>query len=172
MSKRQTNPVETAAELLGYLRQLKNDRGAMAELRRALNPAQRHRAWPLLARVGGIGDPRTETVAGLYAYHPDETNQGNFGTTCRRLAGERAGESNSFDARFCRLLACDRDEVCERLRPVVFAAKAKGIGVNYERLLVDLSYWAETVKVRWAQEYWAVPEVEQATALSESEAAP
>ena len=54
MSDSQPNPQETAAGLLAYLRQLKSDRGAMADLRRALNPAQRHRAWPLLARVGGI----------------------------------------------------------------------------------------------------------------------
>src|SRR5262245_30068055 len=109
----------------------------MADLRRALNPVQRHRAWPLLARVGGIGNPRIEVVAGLFAYHPEETNQGNLGTTCRHLAGE----NNSFDARFRRLLSCDYDEICDWLRPVVLAAKAKGIDVNYEELFRDLSYW-------------------------------
>ena len=113
MSDSQPDPKETAVVLLAYLRQLKSDRGAMADLRRALNPAQRHRAWPLLARVGGIDNPRIEAVAGLFAYHPDETPGGNLGTTCRRLAGE----NNSFEARFHRLLACDRDEICDRLRP-------------------------------------------------------
>ena len=48
MSDSQPDPKETAVVLLAYLRQLKSDRGAMADLRRALNPAQRHRAWPLL----------------------------------------------------------------------------------------------------------------------------
>ena len=38
-----------------------------------------------------------------------------------------------------RLLSCDRDEICERLRPVILAAKAKGIAVNYEELFADLS---------------------------------
>ena len=84
--------------------------------------------------MGGIGNPRIEVVAGLFAYHPDETHEGNLGTTCRRLAGE----NNSFEARFVRLLACDRDEICDRLRPVILAAKAKGIGVNYEQLFMDL----------------------------------
>ena len=111
MSNDLPDPKETAARLLAYLRRLRNDRGAMADLRCALNPNKLPRAWPLLGRVGGIGNPRIEAVAGLFAYHPDEAHSGNLGTTCRRLAAE----NNSFDARFQRLLACDRDEICERL---------------------------------------------------------
>jgi len=123
MSGNQPDPKEDAKRLLAYLRELKNDRGAMADLRCALSssPSKRARAWPRLASVGGIGNARIETVAGLFAYHPDETQTGNLGTTCHRLAAE----NNSFDARFRRLLSCDRDEICERLRPVVLAAKAR-----------------------------------------------
>jgi CRISPR system Cascade subunit CasB len=152
MSETRPDPKQKAASTLAYLRQLKGDRGAMADLRRALNPAQRHRAWPLLARVGGIGDPRIEAIAGLFAYHPDEAHEGNLGTTCRRLFGE----NKSFDARFRRLLVCDRDEICDRLRPVILAAKAKGIAVNYEQLLADLHCWSDRTKASWAQEYWGV----------------
>jgi len=153
MSANQPDPKETAAKFVAYLRTLCDDRGAMANLRCALNPARRARAWPLLGRVGGIGRSIHETVAGLFAYHPDETHDGNLGTTCRRLTIE----SNSFDGRFQRLLSCDRQEICERLRPVIFAAKAKGIPVNYENLFADLCYWSDTVKTRWAREYWGVP---------------
>ena len=77
-------PRKPPRDLLAYLRQLKNDRGAMADLRCALNPTKLPRAWPLLARVGGIGNPRIEAVAGLFAYHPDETQTGNLGTTSRQ----------------------------------------------------------------------------------------
>ena len=59
------------------------------------------------------------------AFHPVETHSGNMGATCRRLA---AG-NNTFEGRFRRLLSCDRVEICERLRPVVLAAKAKGAPV-------------------------------------------
>jgi CRISPR system Cascade subunit CasB len=158
MSTNQPDPKETAAKVLAYLRQLRNDRGAMADLRCALNPARRARAWPLLARVGGIDRPICEAVAGLFAYHPDETHDGNLGTTCRRLAGE----NNSFDGRFRRLLSCDRDEISERLRPVILAAKAKGIPVNYEELFTDLWYWSDTAKARWAREYWRPAEALEA----------
>lgn len=168
MSGNQSDPKETGARLLAYLRQLKNDRGSMADLRCALNPAKLPRAWPLLGRIGGIGNPRIETVAGLFAYHSDETTTGNLGTTCLRLKGQ----NQSFDARFKRLLACDRDEICDRLRHVILAAKAKDIPVNYERLFADLCYWGDTVKARWAQEYWGTPEISEATSANAGEAAP
>ena len=162
------DPKEAAAHLLAYLRQLKNDRGAMADLRCALNPTKLFRAWPLLARVGGIDNPRIGTIAGLFAYHPDETQTGNLGTTCRHLAAE----NKSFDGRFRRLLSCDREEICERLRPVVLAAKAKGIPINYEELYAVLCYWGNNVKARWAREYWGAPEGEETAALALSEATP
>jgi CRISPR type I-E-associated protein CasB/Cse2 len=153
MTHQHTNPKERAAQLLTYLRQLKEDRGAMAELRRALTPTQRHRAWPLLARVGGIDEPRYETVAGLFASHPLETGSGNLGVTCRLLSGDH----NTFEGRFRRLLACDRDAICAHVRPVVLAAKAKGLPVNFEQLFADLSYWSDRVKAQWAAEYWGAP---------------
>src|SRR6266542_5172884 len=95
-----SDPKSDAKRLLEYLRRFKGDRGALADLRCALSPTKRARAWPLLGRVGGIENPRVEAVAGLFAYHPDETTTGNLGTTCRRLAAE----NNTFDARFQRLL--------------------------------------------------------------------
>jgi CRISPR system Cascade subunit CasB len=118
--------------------------------------------------VGGIGNSRMEVIAGLFAYHPDETDEGNLGTTFRRLKEE----NDSFEARFVRLLACDYDEICDRLRPVILAAKAKGIVVNYERLFTDLSYWGDRVKADWAREYWGVPAEEDPPSPSRSEPAP
>lgn len=150
MSERNVDPKGAALVLLAHLRRLKDDRGAMANLRGALRPSLRHRAWPLLAAVGGIGRPIHETVAGLYAHHPDETDVGNFGDTCRLLSGDHT----SFDGRFRRLLSCDRDDLCARLAPVVFAAKAKGIPVNYHQLFCDLCYWSDHVKLEWARAFW------------------
>ncbi len=168
MSGNLPDPKEAATRLLAYLRRLKNDRGAMADLRCALNPTKLPRAWPLLARVGGIGNPRIEAVVGLFAYHPDETENGNLGTTCLRLQGQ----NESFDGRFRRLLSCDRDEICERLRPVILAAKAKGIPINYEVLFADLCYWGDNVKASWAREYWGAPQGEESAAFAASEATP
>jgi len=117
-----------------------------------------------LAHVGGIDDPRCETVAGLFAYHPEESSSGNLGTTCRRLSSEH----NTFEGRFRRLLACDRNDICEHIRPVVLAARAKGVRVNYEQLFADLFYWGDAVKARWAAEFWAAPMAEDLTAPTEA----
>ncbi|MGH9325571.1 MAG: type I-E CRISPR-associated protein Cse2/CasB [Terriglobia bacterium] len=114
-----SDPKGEAKRLLDYLRRLANDRGAMADLRCALSPAKRARAWPLLAPVGGVGNRLVETVAGSFAWHPDETRDGNLGTTCRRLREKH----ESFDARFRRLLSCDREEIYDRLRPIILAAR-------------------------------------------------
>lgn len=168
MSDKRADPKERAAQLLAHLRQLGGDRGAMADLRRALNPAQRHRAWPFLARFGGIGDPRCEAVAGLFACHPEDISTGNLGTTCKILSGDH----NTFEGRFKRLLGCDRDEICDHLRPIVFAAKAKGIPVNYERLFVDLWYWSSNIKAQWAAEFWGAPATDETTAPVAAETTP
>ena len=148
------DPSQRAAKLLKYLRGLKDNRGAMSDLRGALTGARRPRAWPWLAAVGGIENSVIETVAGLFAYHPGETAEGNIGTTCQRLSAEH----NTFDTRFRRLLACEREELGEHLRPIVLAAKAKGLRVNYEQLFIDLTCWSESVKARWAKAYWGAPE--------------
>ena len=167
MSGTRQDPREEARRLLSDLRHRTTDRGAMADLRCAVSPARLHRAWPLLARVGGIGDRSVETVAGLFAYHPEETDKGNLGSTCRRLAAE----NSSFEGRFQRLLSCgDPAEVCDRLRPVVLAARAKGVKINYEQLLVDLRYWGDKVKARWAREFWGAGEDEDAFAPPEATA--
>lgn len=155
------NAEASATRLLAWLRRLREDRGAMANLRCAVTPARRARAWPLLGQVGGIDRSIYESVAGLFAHHPEETDSGNLGTTCRRLAGENA----SFDARFRRLLGCDREEVCERLRPIVLAARSKGFPVNYRQLFEDLWYWGDRVKTRWAKEYWPPAETGEPPAV-------
>ncbi len=168
MRTNHAHPKEMAGRVLAYLRRFKNDRGAMADLRCALDPSRRPRAWPLLAHIGGIDNPRIEAIAGLFGYHPNETERGNMGTTCLRLAQQNP----SFEARFRRLLACDRDEICERLRAVVLAAKAKAIPVNYEQLFADLCYWSDSVKARWAREYWSSPEPDGGNLSASAEDAP
>jgi CRISPR system Cascade subunit CasB len=148
---------EQADEFMLYLRRLQTDRGAMADLRCALNPTRRHRSWPLLARIGGIEDPIRETVAALFAFNPNETSKGNLGTTCRRLGAEHT----TIDARFRRLLTCDLHEISSRLHPIVLTAKAKGVPINYEQLFIDLHYWGDRTKARWATEFWGASQASE-----------
>jgi len=149
-----------AGQILTYLRSLREDRGAMANLRCALAPNRRFRAWPLLARMGCIDNRAIETVAGLFAFHPADESIGNFGVTCRHIANHsnsrREDGTSTFDHRFIRLLSCNQAELCLRLRPLVFTAKAREIPISYEELLRNLFGWDtnDWIRIRWAQAYW------------------
>src|SRR5438105_13260540 len=102
----QTHIEAEADNLLKFLRSIRNDRGAMANLRSLRTPAREFRAWPLLARADALQNRTKRAVAGLYALHPDEAESGNMGDVCGRLANEH----RSFDLRFQRLLSCTREE--------------------------------------------------------------
>ena len=142
------------SDLLAYLRQLKNDRGAMADLRCALNPASAPapgRCWPRGRHRQSAHRSRCRPVR-----LPSRRNAG-AATWARPAAGSQR-QNNSFEARFRRLLACDRDEICDRLRPVILAAKAKGhtreLRAACSRIFAT---GVTTCKARWAREYWGAP---------------
>ncbi|AJE03587.1 type I-E CRISPR-associated protein Cse2/CasB [Geobacter pickeringii] len=148
--------------LLGRLRRCKDDRGMMANLRCVLVENKRHRAWPALNRLEvAIDDQVAAFVAGLYATHPEETSNGNFGVTCKAIEqkrGDKQGEDNKLtptERRFQHLLAAGREEVLERVMRMVLIAKSQGIPVNYVQLESDLGFWTERTKTEWAAAFWA-----------------
>ncbi len=147
-----------ATAFLEFLRRYQKDRGALANLRGALTEARRPNAWPLLGGFpGAIGNPAYETVAGLWAADPEgNCATGNLGNTLAALVGEH----NSFEGRFKRLLACDPDELPARVAPVVRAAQAKGVRVNYAQILSDLLHWDDDRRTAWAKAFWGAPEDE------------
>lgn len=160
-----------AVSFMKYLQRYRDDRGALANLRGGLSDARKPNAWPLLGGFpGAIDNPAYETVAALWAITDrHECEDGCFANTCRDLAGcydAKAGkfEHDSFQTRFKRLLTCDRDEIASRVVPVVRAAQAKGLAVNYTRLLSDLLWWNDSVKVDWAKAFWGAPVDEEVTA--------
>lgn len=159
--------------LLKFLRSRQEDRGFMANLRCILVDSKQHRAWPYVANFGGIGEKHcnkvVQTVAGLYASHPEETHDGNYGAMCRKLLSDderqklnQAEGIGPVSRRFQHLLAAEGDEIFDRVVRLVLRAKAQDIPVNYEQLykdLLDWEYHADWVRVRWAQSFWT-PEVE------------
>ena len=154
---------ERATKLLSDLGKLKEDRGAMANLRKGLSEATEDRAWPWIARWCNLQDDRSRAiytaVSAAFAIHSEVVAEGNLGSTLRRIAagGGRGGDGlSSFDARFRRLLACDTtEEVCLRVGEVVRAAKQKGVPLNYVQLFQDLWWWnGGKPKVAWAAQFW------------------
>src|SRR3972149_4752044 len=138
MSTNPRPPLAMAVSFLAYLqRRCRDDRGALASLRGALSEARRPHAWPLLAGFNhAIGHPAYETVADLGASSERQTQTGCLADTCRVLAGTYDGKTgrfahDSFQSRFKRMLTCDRSEIADHIAPVVRAAQAKDVPVNY-----------------------------------------
>ena len=153
--------IEQATERLDRLRQRCADAGFRAALRHWLSDAGRPRAYQALMELRGtLDDEDFNTVAALYAYHPDHSDHGGtLGHLCRSLS---AGLS-TFEGRFKRLLLCDAEELRQRLQPVILAARAKGVPVDYRQLYLDLRSWdhdfyGDRVRKDWAQDFWGQPE--------------
>jgi CRISPR system Cascade subunit CasB len=151
------------SELIERLRRVKEDRGLMADLRCFLVAGKRHRAWPALSRLNvAIDNERKAMVAALYATHPEETGQGNLGTTCRLIQKKRDGGASSDDKlspterRFQHLLASEPgSELFDRVTRMILMAKSKDIPINYGQLERDLQdpHW-DKVRQKWASSFW------------------
>lgn len=149
--------------LLERLRRHKDDRGMMANLRCVLVENKKHRAWPALNRLGvEISNDVAAFVAGLFASHPDETSNGNFGSTCKAIEQKRGDKRNDdnkltpTERRFQQLLTAERGaELYDRVRRMVLLAKAQGIPVNYEELEADMRKPNDWRKTKWATTFWA-----------------
>lgn len=148
---------------LEKLRKYKDDRGMMANLRCALVESKRHRAWPPLSRLGiSIEDPVLPIVAGLYATHPSEAYEGNFGKTCKLIELKRDQKASDdmltpTERRFQHLLAAEKDEVLDRVQRMVLMAKSHDVPVNYGQLATDLKFWNDRTKREWASAFWTTP---------------
>lgn len=160
------------SSLLERLRKNKDDRGMMANLRCILVENKKHRAWPVLNRLGvPITEDVPAFVAGLFATHPEGDSESvkNFGDTCKQIERTRGEEASEFsgnadnskkknltptERRFLHLLSADRREIPERVMRMVLMAKSQGVQVNYEKLLHDLKYWGDRTKTEWAASFW------------------
>lgn len=151
--------------LLERLRKFQDNRGMMANLRCVLVDNKKHRAWPALNRLGlEINNDVSAYVAGLYATHPDVTDTGNFGATCRAIMDRRDDRREDdeklspTERRFQQLLAADGgSELFNRILRMVLMAKAQGVPINYEKLEADLKYkiLTDRTKTEWATSFWA-----------------
>lgn len=150
------------SSLLERLRRYTDNRGMMANLRCILVESKKHRAWPVLNRLGiDITKDVPTLIAGLYATHPEESSEGNMGAVCRAIElrrGEKRSDDNKLtptERRFQQLLAAEKGvELQDRITRTVLMAKSQGVPVNYTQLEKDLSYWNERTKTEWASSFW------------------
>ena len=140
----------------------RNDRGALAALRRGLGQppgtvAQMHPyVAPFLTEGPWTWRLRCYYIlATLFATHPEPTGQGNFGDTYRQVAIAAGGDS--IEKRFVALLACHRDDLFGHLQQAVSLARSKAVPICWERLFSDIQHWDDDrgyVQREWSRAYW------------------
>ncbi len=163
-------PLDRLVQLLVNLEGPPQDRGALSALRSWWRPASRHLALPVMADLlarSGIGtgrldDPVWTALPALFAWYRRHESGGrtNFGTTCRRLAGD---QRETFDTHFRRVLAAEDIETLVGIIRRHLLRAGQEIALDYKKLGIDLLQWrkspesAREVKVRWAKEYFRAP---------------
>ena len=144
---------------VAFLQKRSEDRRFMADLKYAASAATEHRAYEHVVpwckdmdHPGGRSRRIILTVsAGFALCGSSFPNSKNLGSVLRKIAGDLP----TFDARFRRILACtDVREACGHIFPVLKTAATKHIPVDFAQLYMDMTYWGENVRIRWATSYW------------------
>jgi CRISPR system Cascade subunit CasB len=163
----------------------KNDRGAIAALRRSLGfaPGTYPPAYPAVERFAVKGDDTPwqrqalYLAAGLFAMHPHHAAGQSLATVLARVMKKR--DSASIEKRFVALLATEAEELPDHLRQIVSLLAAERAAIDYGELLGDLSTWLQPraheprdwLRQRWARAFYraAAP---QTDAQAEAPATP
>jgi CRISPR system Cascade subunit CasB len=150
---------------INYLLELSQgqQRGELAVLRRGLSqpPASDVAMYPYVARFiadklrGSASEKVYYLIAALFAYHPLNTSQGNFGAHMHAAANEANQEAT--ERRFVVLLNAHVNDLPDYLRQAVSYLKSREIPVNWEALFYDLQGWSHPdryIQRRWANSFW------------------
>jgi len=145
-----------------HLERLRDDRAALAALRRGLGQPPGSVADMYRYVVPWLPDdaPWLEhayyLVAALFAYHPDSSPARNMGDHFARTRDPQ-GDDTAIERRFTALLAAHPDDLDVYLRQAVSFLKSKEIPINWHQLLPDLLAWDHPeryVQKAWAHAFW------------------
>jgi CRISPR system Cascade subunit CasB len=146
-----------------YLESLRENRGALAGLRRGLGraPGEAREMYPYVVPWVALDAPRDREaayylIAALYAFHPMPGGSGNMGAHFTRTF-EPGGDRTAVERRFTGLLTAHHDDLPFHLRQAVGVLKSKDVPVDWRRLLADLLAWSHPdgyVQKQWARAFW------------------
>ena len=159
-----------------YLEGLREDRAALAALRRVLGQpiGTVREMFPYVVRwVGDSASRREESTyyltASHFAYHPDPGGSGNLGDAFARARKSRE-EDTAIERRFTTLLAAHPDDLPDYLRQAIGFLKSKEVPVNWHQLFYDLRGWSHPdayIQKRWARAFWGRPTKENEPSAQE-----
>ncbi len=149
-----------------YLESLRDDRAALASLRRGLGQAPGTVADMYRYVVPWLPDdvPRRREdayylVAALFAFHPAAGGVGNMGDHFARTRDPQGGDT-AIERRFTALLAAHPDDLGFYLRQAVSFLRSKEVPINWHQLLSDVMNWGRPerhVQAEWARAFWGRP---------------
>ncbi len=147
-----------------YLESLRDDRAALAHLRRGLGrpPGTVVDMFPYVARWVPPEAPRAveEThylVAAFFASHPAPGGTGNLGDCFRRVVRDDERSAPAVERRFAALLAAHPDDLDFYLRQAVSFLRTKEMPIDWHQLYQDVRWWgdpAKRVQRNWARSFW------------------
>lgn len=146
-----------------YLEGLREDRGALAALRRGLGQppgavAGMYRyvvPW-LPEKTSRRQEAAYYLLAALFGYHPAVGGKGNMGNHFA-LTCQSGGDNTAIERRFSALLAAHPDDLDSYLRQAVSFLRSKEVPMNWHQLFYDLLAWSHPdryVQNQWARAFW------------------
>ena len=145
------------------LERLREDRGALADLRRGLghSPGATREMYRYIVPwvPAGASQRREATyylIASLFAYHPAPGGEGNIGSHFARTLAP-GGDHTAVERRLATLLAAHPDDLSFHLRQAVGYLKSKEVPVNWNQLFADVQAWGHPdgyVQKQWARAFW------------------
>lgn len=153
---------------------IEKDKGAKADLKRALSGEPRHllHIYPIVRPELEYSDNEEQQrfleyrqqhiwipVVCLFSYYPPKDHryveQRHFGYSCRVL--NEKTDSNGPERRFRTLLETDLENLLPLLATLVRLMKQKEVAINYPQLIVDLEQWSHYkmyIQDQWAKAFW------------------
>jgi CRISPR system Cascade subunit CasB len=146
-----------------YLEGLREDRGALAALRRGLGQPPGTVVSMYRYVVPWLDDDTPAwraaayyTVAALFASHPAPGGRDNMGAHFAQVR-VRERSDTAIERRFSALLTAHPDDLDTYLRQAVSYLRLKEVPVNWHQLLSDVVAWRHPdryVQKRWARAFW------------------
>jgi CRISPR system Cascade subunit CasB len=166
-----------AHPFITYLESLRENRGALASLRRGLGEplGDAREMYPYVVRwLPAEAAPSREAayylVAALFAYHPDAGGNGNLGQAFRRTL-DANGDNAATERRFTALLTAHPDDLPFYLRQAISFLKSKEVSVDWHQLFADILAWGHPngyVQKQWARAFWSRPTTETPSQSTEA----
>lgn len=155
-----------------YLETLREDRAALAALRRGLGqaPGTVPDMYPYVVRFlpkDAYPDSWAEQcyylIAALFALHPESAIEGNLGSHFAATLEPNPDNNPNINAaterRFTALLTAHPDDLPFYLRQAISFLKSKEVAVNWHQLMWHLRDWGyperqNRVQKQWAAQFW------------------